>query len=74
MRLLSNGGKLRPLTVAKKKVEDYNDVKGIFASRLYAFIERIFDPEEDFVQCKNKDNCTYCSFRTMCGRMEKKEF
>lgn len=74
MRLLSNGGKLRPLTVAKKKVEDYNDVKGIFAPRLYAFIERIFDPEEDFVQCKNKDNCTYCSFRTMCGRMEKKEF
>ena len=74
MRLLSNGGKLRPLTLAKQKIEDYNDVKETFAPQLYAFIERIFNPDEDFVQCTNKDNCTYCSFRTMCGRMEKKEF
>lgn len=74
MRLLSNGGKLRPLAVGKKKVEDYNEVKELFAPGLYAFIERIFDPGEDFTQCKNRDNCTYCHFRTMCGRMEKKEF
>ena len=74
MRELSKGGKLKKLSIGKHKIEDYNSVKEQFAPQLYAFVERIFDPNEDFAQCANRDNCSYCSFRTMCGRMEKKDF
>lgn len=72
MRSLSAGKPLQPLKVNKVDVESYASFREEFQPLLHSFIKEIFDPEIDIVQCSNTDNCTFCAFQSLCGRIVKK--
>lgn len=40
-----------------------------FDARLRAMVDEIFDPEVPFDQTTYLDNCNYCPFRELCGRV-----
>lgn len=66
------GEPITNIRLCRKPLTDYTDVKDDFSASLAEFIYEIFDPAVPFSQCEDTEGCTYCKFRSMCGRIEKK--
>lgn len=71
MRKLSSGVSLSPISLDGTPVESYAPHREVFKPLLHNFIKEIFDPNVDIVQCSSIDNCTYCAFQSLCGRIVK---
>lgn len=59
-----------------KMIKDNNshlnkDELDSFEDGLKKLLQRIFNPDEDFTQTENEDNCKYCSFSSICYRETK---
>ena len=49
-------------------IENYYDYEEEFLFRLTSCVEEIFNPEVPFFQTSQKENCTYCDFKSICKR------
>ncbi len=60
------------LKINKQVIEDYHQFYDEFVACLNKLILEIFDPEIPFTQCPKTQSqaCTFCQFKTMCGRNE----
>lgn len=72
MRRFAAGENLCSLTIAKKPVERFSDYEEEFRARLVDFVTEIFNPDVDFSQCEDIAKCTFCQFKTLCGRIVRK--
>ncbi len=66
--IASKGG-VEPLSIEKQPIFDYHSVNEKFVEALYAKIEEIFNPDVKFTQTDREENCKYCNFKAMCGRV-----
>lgn len=70
------------ITIEGKEILDYRTttvsagpdgeqipLREAFRERLSAIVHEIFDPDMPFYQTKEKENCRYCLFAPMCGRI-----
>lgn len=60
-----------PITLLKcgAEIESYAKIADLVRPKIHAMIERIFDPAEPFVQCTNAQQCKFCPFTRLCGRV-----
>lgn len=72
MRRFAAGQPLENLSVARKPVEAFSTYEDEFRHRLIEFVGEIFNPEIEFRQCEDISKCTYCQFKTLCGRIVRK--
>lgn len=49
-------------------VDDFMPDRAEFCDRLCGVLNEIFDLSQPFVQCEDRELCTYCPFKTICGR------
>ncbi len=59
---------VKPLKIARQPIEDYHEVIEDFLNLLGEKIGEIFDDETPFIQTAEPHNCTFCQFKSMCGR------
>ncbi|MDE5629222.1 MAG: PD-(D/E)XK nuclease family protein [Muribaculaceae bacterium] len=71
MRSLASSMPIKTMNVAGEELTDYKKVRNRFQPELHNFVKRIFNPEEDFYQCESVDDCGFCAFTSMCGRIKK---
>ncbi|MCH5220937.1 MAG: PD-(D/E)XK nuclease family protein [Muribaculaceae bacterium] len=72
MRKLSAGDDLSPIMVDEDSVMAYSEYRELFQPLLRDFIKEIFDDKVKIRQCDKIENCTYCHFQTLCGRIQNK--
>ncbi len=56
------------ITQNKKQLIFSASLLSEFEQHLSAFIERIMDPAQDFVQTKDIETCQFCAYNTICNR------
>lgn len=61
---------LEPLKIGNEPLTDYHQFKDEFMELLTNKISELFDSEIEFTQTDKEHNCTFCKFRTLCGRQE----
>lgn len=71
MRDLSAAKGIQELTVNKRPIFTYSDIRQEFKPLLYKLFEEIFDPNGTFEQTDDDSNCKYCPFLSLCGRNPK---
>ncbi len=64
---------LPDLLIGKEPLLDYRKYRDEFRERLSGLLEDIFGPEKPFTQTEDADQCKYCPFATMCGRIDTKD-
>lgn len=75
-KLLESG--LRPVKrsrnngkrAVREDVTDYHDLLEEVNDRLIGVFEEMFNPDVPF-RCAEKEECVYCKFTSVCGKMEK---
>lgn len=72
MRRLTGGAPLEPISVGGKPVLSYAGVRDDFEPLLKNLISEIFDPDVPLTQCEKVENCRFCPFITLCGRVTNK--
>ncbi len=78
-KLLESG--LRPVTTSnrsgasrkREELVDYHDILEEVNDRLIDVLEELFDPSIPF-RCTEKEECMYCKFTSVCGKMEKENY
>ena len=56
------------ISLNKNKIDSYSvDVLQKFEEQLKILLSDIFDKEKPFNQTSNKNNCTYCDYKGICG-------
>lgn len=71
MRLISTGAPLQPLKINGNDVQRYSDFDSDFEPLLKSLIKEIFDTDVPLTQTKDMNNCKYCNFKSLCGRIPK---
>lgn len=56
------------------QIIDNQDILTVIEDLLVNIVSEIFNPEINFSQTNNHDNCSYCSFIELCNRQSKKDF
>lgn len=59
---------IRRVTVNGNIITDHRTVREEYLSHFNKLIDEIFDPEVNFTQTDNPDNCKYCKFAEICSR------
>jgi CRISPR/Cas system-associated exonuclease Cas4 (RecB family) len=54
--------------VAKFKTSDEATLEQSFLEKLQATLQDIFDAEKPFEPTPEKERCTYCEYKNICGR------
>ena len=72
MRRFAAGEALAHLSINKQSVYKYSAYEDDFKRRLIEFVGEIFNPAVEFGQCADIAKCTYCQFKTLCGRIIRK--
>ena len=57
-----------PITYNKRPLEDYRSVNDEFLAQFNAKVAEIFDSEVPFTQAADSHACTFCNFKSVCGR------
>lgn len=63
----------RTATVSGGPDGEQMPLREAFRERFAGIIHEIFDPDMPFYQTKEKENCRYCLFAPMCGRLTASE-
>lgn len=71
LRDLSAAKGIQELTINKRPIFTYSDIRQEFKPHLYKLFEEIFDPDGTFEQTDDDNNCKYCPFLSLCGRSPK---
>lgn len=72
MKELRKGSGIEDVRINKKEIISYkNDVRDKFKEKLERTVAEIFNPEMPFRQ-REDDNCEYCNFKSLCGRLAAK--
>lgn len=62
------GKGVEKLKINRQEIGDYHSVRDEFVELLYNKIEEIFDENKKFEQTNNEHNCTFCQFKSLCGK------
>ena len=57
-----------PITFNRKPLEDYRSINDEFISTFNSTVAEIFDPAIPFTQADDSHACTFCNFKSVCGR------
>ncbi len=57
-----------PISYNRKPLEDYRTVNDEFLARFRETVAQIFDPDVPFTQAPDDHACTFCNFKSVCGR------
>ncbi|MDE5786904.1 MAG: PD-(D/E)XK nuclease family protein, partial [Duncaniella sp.] len=57
-----------PISYNKKPLEDYRSVNDEFMAAFNSKVAEIFDPAVPFSQAEDSHACTFCNFKSVCGR------
>ena len=52
----------------KKPIDDVAEFKDEFMDKLHDVLSEIFDSNKDFEPTTEKERCTFCEYRGICGR------
>lgn len=69
LRKITTSGKIENLTYNRKPLPPYPKLDPEFRDMLNVTVESIFDRNIPFKQCADLDNCKYCKFTQLCGRV-----
>lgn len=74
-RQINRDGNIKPTSIEKKPLCD-PEIQSRFRALFEDLIDKIFDETTDFTQAPTDENCGYCPFNAMCGRMptERKDY
>ena len=53
----------------KNPIDNVADFKDEFLARLQDVLLDIFDIDKPFAPTEDKERCTYCEYRNICGRV-----
>ncbi|MDE6394012.1 MAG: PD-(D/E)XK nuclease family protein [Duncaniella sp.] len=59
---------LQPLKYGKDPFTDYREVIDEFMTRFEAVVREMLLSDKPFTQTDNEENCTFCTFKTLCRR------
>ncbi len=59
---------INPITYNKRPLDDYRTVNDDFLAQFKAKVAEIFDPAVPFTQAEDSHACTFCNFKSVCGR------
>lgn len=68
-RNLNNSKYIEPIKINRQELISYTQVSAEFRPLLNTLINEIFDDHVPFMRTDDTDNCTYCPFAMMCGRI-----
>lgn len=68
-RLIVKDGQIKPISFRSKPLERWSEISGEFRPLIEDLITRIFDDATPFTQCEGTDNCQFCKFKPMCGKV-----
>lgn len=75
MKELTPGGDIPTINIKRKEVSSYKkDVRESFKPLLHNLLHEIFDETVPFTQREDDSGCTYCDFRSLCGRIKTNEY
>ena len=72
LRKLAGATPIKPLTINRKAINSYREIRNEFRPRLERLITEIFNPDIPFRQCDDTKSCEFCPFLSLCGRTIKK--
>ena len=52
----------------KEYVDDFSKLEDSYLAKLEETLERLFNPDIDFIQTDNEAQCRYCDFSKICSR------
>ena len=69
LRKITTSGEIENLTYNRQPLPPYPELRDDFRPLLNKTIKDIFDSSQPFKQCTDIDNCKYCKFTQVCGRV-----
>lgn len=71
MKELAPGGGIPTMRINRKEISSYRtNVRESFRPMLHQLLHEIFDESVPFSQREDDDGCTYCEFKSLCGRIK----
>lgn len=75
MRELTQGSDIPTFRINKKEIKSYRqNIREEFRPELHALLHEIFDPEVPFVQREDDEGCSFCEFKSLCGRVKNNNY
>ena len=56
------------LKINKKEIRDIREHEAEFKERLSDLLSHLLEPNEPFQPTSNKENCSFCAYKAVCGR------